>query len=88
MNKTPEELKYWIDLTDRLTAERNAFFENGINIAKERDDLKEVLENLLSSFKKFEDSEIYMELSQGFTQYNIKKAYEVLNKYKITFLRG
>ena len=87
MDKTPEELKYWVDLTERLTAERNAFFENGIKVARERDDLKEALENLLSSFKKFDAGGKYMELSEGFTQYNIEKAYEVLNKYKIVLLR-
>jgi hypothetical protein len=85
MDKTPEELKYWVDLTDRLTAERNAFFENGIKLAKERDELRESLETILSSFKKLDDGS-YMELSEGFTQYNIKKAYEVLNKF--VFLRG
>lgn len=44
MDKTPELLKYWVDLTERLTAERDAFFENGIKVAKERDKLKKKLE--------------------------------------------
>lgn len=46
----------------------------------ERDDLKEALKNLLKSFVKFADGGIYVELSEGFTQYNIDKANEVLEK--------
>jgi hypothetical protein len=81
MNEINDETKYWINYTDRLEKESDAFFNNGIEVAKERDELKEALENLLKSFKKLDDGS-YMELSDGFTQYNIKKAYEILNKYK------
>ena len=87
MNEINDETKYWINYADRLEKERDAFFDNGIEIAKERDELKETLENLLKSFKKLDDGS-YMELSDGFTQYNIKKAYEILNKYKNCFFKG
>jgi len=87
MNEINDETKYWINYADRLEKERDAFFDSGITVAKERDELKEALENLLKSFKKLDDGS-YMELSDGFTQYNIKKAYEILNKYKNCFFKG
>jgi hypothetical protein len=38
------------------------------------------LRNLLKSFRKFQDGGIYIELSEDFTQYNIKKAYTALSE--------
>jgi flagellar biosynthesis/type III secretory pathway chaperone len=65
-NKIPEEIERWAKLADRLEKERNAFFENGIVVARERDVLQKKLEIAMKALEHYKSSDMHWSVSPEF----------------------